>query len=43
MYWIFQVIGAVIGSGILYALVSTGEHNGPTATGANGFAEGYAT
>ncbi len=41
-YMLFQVIGAVIGSAILYALVSTGAHNGPTATGANGFAEGYA-
>ena len=40
MYMIFQVIGAVIGSAILYALVSTGGHGGPTATGANGFADG---
>lgn len=40
MYMLFQVIGAIIGSGILYALVSTGPHNGPTATGSNGFSEG---
>ena len=30
MYMVFQVIGAVIGSAILYALVSTGAHGGPT-------------
>jgi aquaporin Z len=40
MYMIFQVIGAIIGSAILYALISTGAHGGPTATGANSFAEG---
>lgn len=40
MYMLFQVIGAIIGSTILYALVSTGAHGGPTATGSNGFAEG---
>ena len=40
MYMLFQVIGAIIGSGILYALVSAGPHNGPTATGSNGFSEG---
>lgn len=40
MYMVFQVIGAVIGSAILYALVSTGTHGGPTATGSNGFADG---
>ncbi|MDH6312764.1 aquaporin Z [Parabacteroides sp. PFB2-10] len=40
MYMIFQVIGAIIGSSILFALVSTGVHNGPTATGSNSFAEG---
>jgi aquaporin Z len=37
MYMIFQVIGAIIGSAILFALVSSGGHNGPTATGANGW------
>ena len=36
MYMVFQVIG----SAILYALVSTGAHGGPTATGSNGFADG---
>ncbi len=40
MYMLFQVIGAIIGSAILYALVSTGAHGGPTATGANSFSEG---
>lgn len=40
MYILFQVIGAVIGSAVLYALVSTGAHGGPTATGANSFGEG---
>ena len=40
MYMIFQVIGAIIGSAILFALVSTGAHDGPTATGSNGFADG---
>ncbi|NDW19256.1 MIP family channel protein [Dysgonomonas sp. 216] len=43
MYMIFQVIGAVIGSAVLYALVSTGSHAGPTATGSNSFTEGYMT
>lgn len=40
MYMVFQVVGAIIGSAILYALVSTGTHAGPTMTGSNGFAEG---
>ena len=40
MYMIFQVIGAIIGSAVLYSLVSTGAHNGATATGANSFADG---
>ena len=40
MYMLFQVIGAIIGSAVIYALVSTGTHNGPTATGSNGFADG---
>jgi len=40
MYMIFQVIGAIIGSALIFSLVSTGAHAGPTATGANGFAEG---
>ena len=40
MYMLFQVIGAIIGSAILFALVKTGEHAGPTATGSNGFGEG---
>ena len=40
MYMIFQVIGAVIGSAILFALVSSGAHDGPTATGSNSFKEG---
>lgn len=40
MYMVFQVVGAILGSAILYALVSTGSHAGPTMTGSNGFAEG---
>lgn len=40
MYMLFQVIGAVIGSAVLYAIVSTGAHGGPTSTGANTFVEG---
>lgn len=40
MYMLFQVIGAIIGSSVLFALVSTGGHNGPTATGSNSFQEG---
>lgn len=40
MYMLFQVIGAILGSLILYILVSTGSHGGPTATGSNGFADG---
>lgn len=39
MYMLFQVIGAIIGSAILYLLVSTGSHNGPTTTGANSFGD----
>lgn len=30
---------AIIGSAIFFALVSTGTHEGPTATGSNGFGE----
>jgi aquaporin Z len=37
MYMLFQVIGAIIGSGIIFLLTSTGGHAGPTATGANGW------
>lgn len=40
MYMLFQVIGALIGSSILFALVSTGVNNGPTTTGSNSFQEG---
>lgn len=40
MYMLFQVIGAIIGSAILFALISTGSHNGPTSTGANSFGDG---
>ena len=42
MYMLFQVIGAIIGSAIIYALVSTGIHEGPTLTGANTYTEGTA-
>ena len=40
LYMIFQVIGAILGSAILFALVSTVGHDGPTATGSNGFGDG---
>lgn len=40
MYMVFQVIGAIIGSLILYLLVSTGTNNGPTTTGSNSFGDG---
>ncbi len=40
MYMLFQVIGAIIGSAILWALVSTGAHGGPTETGSNSYADG---
>lgn len=40
MYMLFQVIGAIIGSLILYLLVSTGTNNGPTTTGSNSYGEG---
>ncbi|HIZ87698.1 MAG TPA: MIP family channel protein [Candidatus Coprenecus pullistercoris] len=40
MYMLFQVIGAFLGSAILYALVSTGAHDGPTLTGSNTFDDG---
>ncbi|MDO5523715.1 MAG: MIP family channel protein [Bacteroidia bacterium] len=43
MYMLFQFIGALIGSAIIYLLVTTGTHNGPTATGANSFADGQLT
>ncbi len=39
-YVIAQVLGAIVGSAILFALVATGSHDGPTATGANSYAEG---
>lgn len=40
MYIVFQVIGAILGSAILFSLVSTGAHDGPTSTGSNGFTDG---
>ncbi|MDR0973329.1 MAG: MIP family channel protein [Prevotellaceae bacterium] len=40
MYMLFQIIGALIGSAVIFALVSTGAHAGPTTTGANSFADG---
>lgn len=39
LYMLFQVIGALLGSAILFALTATGAHSGPTATGANSFAD----
>lgn len=40
MYMISQVIGAIIGSAIIYVLVSTGGTSGVTTTGANSFGDG---
>lgn len=40
MYMLFQTVGAIIGSLILSLLVSTGTHEGPTATGSNTFEPG---
>lgn len=40
MYMLFQTIGAVIGSAVLYMLVTAGAHGGPTATGANSYGDG---
>ena len=40
MYMLFQVIGAFIGSAILFALTSTSDVGATTATGANGLQEG---
>ena len=43
LYMIFQVIGGILGSTILFILVSTGSHSGPTMTGSNGFGGGNVT
>ncbi len=40
MYMIFQVVGAIIGSAIIWVLVATGSHDGPTCTGANSYTDG---
>ncbi len=41
LYWVAQIIGAFIGSAIIYALVNMGlTTGGVTTTGANGFGEG---
>ena len=40
MYIVFQIIGAIIGSAILFALVSSGTNGGPTETGSNSFKDG---
>lgn len=39
-YMIFQVLGAILGSAVLYVLVSSGANGGPTTTGANSYGEG---
>ncbi|MCD8283295.1 MAG: MIP family channel protein [Opitutae bacterium] len=36
-YIVSQIIGAIIGSAIIYVLVTAGGHHGPTCTGANGW------
>ena len=40
MYVVSQIIGAIIGSAIIYALVSTGSHDGTTDTGSNSYKDG---
>jgi aquaporin Z len=40
MYMIFQTVGAIVGSFILYVLVKVYHPIGATLTGANGFADG---
>lgn len=40
LYMLFQVIGAIIGSAILYALSNTGNTAGVTMTGSNSFQDG---
>ncbi|MBO6012977.1 MAG: MIP family channel protein [Bacteroidales bacterium] len=40
MYIIFQIIGAILASAVLYAMVSTGANGGGTSTGANACAYG---
>ncbi len=39
-YVLFQVIGAIIASAVLFALTSCGDYGASTSTGANSFAEG---
>lgn len=39
-YMVFQVIGAIIGAALIFALTSTGGFGATTATGANSFTEG---
>lgn len=39
-YIVFQIIGAIIGSAIIFGLVSSGVNAGPTTTGANSLASG---
>jgi aquaporin Z len=41
MYVVFQIIGAILGSAVIWVLVSTGSYAGVTTTGANGFADGH--
>ena len=38
-YMVAQTLGAILGSSIIYCLVSTGEYGPSTSTGANGFAQ----
>lgn len=40
LYMLFQVAGAIVGSALLYLLITNGAHNGPTMTGSNSFTEG---
>lgn len=41
-YMLFQILGAVLGSFILWQIASSGVHAGPTLTGANNYLEGHA-
>ena len=42
LYWTSQIIGAILGSAVIYLLISTlGGNAGPTATGANSVHDGF--
>ncbi len=39
-YMVFQVIGAIIGAALIFALTATGDFGASTATGANAYSDG---